>query len=98
MTYVQNCIGFRFCGAYIFHEPSFITWLWYLASGFLSERVRSRFHLCGSDLTLVQQEVQDVSILPVYFGGDVKDGDYDFVWECAKEEREEEKSKRDIKT
>ena len=81
MTYVQNCIGFRFCGAYLFHEPSFITWLWYLAKGFLNERVRNRFHLCGTDLSQVHKEFSDVRMRPVYYGGEVQDGDYDFVME-----------------
>eukprot|EP01034_Spumella_vulgaris_P026196 gene26195-32733_t len=94
MTYVQNCIGFRFCGAYIFHEPAFINWLWYLAKGFLNERVRNRFHLCGTDLTCVHREVDDVAMLPVYFGGKVRDGDYDFVAECARQEEEEEEKKK----
>lgn len=61
MIYVQNCIGFRFCGAYLFHQPAFVDWLWFLAKGFLNERVRNRFHLCGKDLSVSTSHYIDVT-------------------------------------
>lgn len=79
--YVQNCVGFRFSGAYIFHQPSFITCLWHLASGLLSETIRSRCHFCGSDLSILKRDLCSTDILPVKYGGLVEDGSYDYLTE-----------------
>lgn len=90
LTYIQNCIGFRFKGAFIFHEPQFVSWLWYVASSFLNEIIRNRLHLCGTNFNVLKDHISDVSILPKYFGGDNDDDEFNFVEEQYEIEQEKE--------
>jgi hypothetical protein len=95
LTYIQNCIGFRFKGAFIFHEPQFVSWLWYVASSFLNEIIRNRLHLCGTDFSILKDHVGDVSILPRYFGGDNDDDDDEFNFVEDQYEIEQERELND---
>ena len=71
-------LGFRFGGAYIFEQPFIFNIIWALARPFMSEKIRSRFNLCGSDYTKLANVVTDVSQLPTFLGGTVEN--YESSW------------------
>ena len=62
-------------GAFILQEPSFMSWVWFLAKPFMSEKITSRFHLCGHRTDILKENVPDFSILPNHLGGDLPDDD-----------------------
>jgi len=64
-----NILGTRLKGAYIFEQPVIMTVIWFLAKPFMSEKIQSRFHLCGKDYNQIQTICSDMSILPTYLGG-----------------------------
>ena len=68
-------LGTRFKGAFILNEPSFLTWLWYIIQHVLSEKIRSRFRLCGRNHQPMRDAVKDLSILPKLLGGPKEDDD-----------------------
>jgi len=68
-------LGVRFKGAFILQEPSFMSWVWFLAKPFMSEKITSRFHLCGHRTDILKENVPDFSILPNHLGGDLPDDD-----------------------
>lgn len=48
-------LGLRLTGAFMFDQPFYMTWLWPIVRIFLSEKLRSRFHLCGSDYDKIKE-------------------------------------------
>lgn len=74
-------LGFRFGGAYIFEQPFIFNIIWAIASPFMSEKIRSRFNLCGSDYNRLANVVTDVTLLPTFLGGSVENYDYNWVAE-----------------
>ena len=71
-------LGFRFGGAYIFEQPFIFNIIWALARPFMSEKIRSRFNLCGSDYSRLTAVVNDVTQLPIFVGGTVEN--YESTW------------------
>ena len=65
-------LGFRLGGAYIFDQPSFFNLVWALARPFMSEKIRSRFHLCGSNYEVLKSVVANTELLPTFLGGNVE--------------------------
>lgn len=64
-------LGTRFKGAYIFEEPSFMSWIWFFVKPFMSEKIRTRFFLCGNNYDILKSVIEDMSILPTYLGGSI---------------------------
>jgi retinaldehyde-binding protein 1 len=52
-------LGTRFKGAFIYKEPAFLSWVWFFIRPLMSEKVQSRFHFSGSDLTPLYQALKD---------------------------------------
>ena len=63
-----SILGTRLKGAFIFEQPFLMTAIWFLARPFMSAKVQSRFHLCGSNYEIMLKIV-DKGILPEDFGG-----------------------------
>mmetsp|Transcript_6263 Transcript_6263/g.5595 ORF Transcript_6263/g.5595 Transcript_6263/m.5595 type:complete len:272 (+) Transcript_6263:17-832(+) len=72
-------LGFRFKGGYILEEPPFMKWLWFFIKPFMSEKISSRFHLCGNDYQKINECIEDIQILPTYLGGSVNEDDPSLV-------------------
>ena len=51
----MTILGLRLSGAFMFDQPFYMTWLWPIIRVFLSEKLRSRFHLCGSDYDAIKK-------------------------------------------
>jgi len=77
-------LGFRFGGAYIFEQPFIFNIIWALARPFMSEKIRNRFNLCGSDYSRLTAVVNDVTQLPIFVGGTVEN--YESTWIQEQEE------------
>lgn len=78
-NFMNNCCGLRLSGVYMLHEPVFARFLFSLASIILSEKLRSRFHLCGSNYKPLFQAIPDKSILPQFLGGEMTEED-EYSW------------------
>jgi hypothetical protein len=76
--FIAGCCPFRLKGAYIFDEPALFRWLWGIIYYFLSQKLRERIHICGSQYDAIQEVVSDASILPRCIGGGVDDETYDW--------------------
>jgi len=57
-------LGMRFKAAYIFEQPPFMNWLWFFIKPFMSEKIKSRFFLCGHDYSILLSAFSDINILP----------------------------------
>lgn len=71
--HIQRC-GIRLKGAYIFEEPTLLSFIWVLVRPFMSEKIQGRFFLCGSryevlDDILTNEDSREG--LPEIFGGSV---------------------------
>jgi len=66
-------LGIRFAGAYIFEQPFYISWIFFLMKPFLSSKMMSRLHLCGNNYEILKTVLSDIYILPTVLGGDVED-------------------------
>lgn len=64
-----NILGTRLKGAFIFEQPFIMNIIWFLARPFMSEKIQTRFHLCGSDYEQLKTVCRDMSLLPDYIGG-----------------------------
>jgi len=65
-----SILGTRLKGAFIFEQPMIMSVIWFLARPFMSSKVQSRFHLCGSNYDIMAKSVDiDKGILPEDFGG-----------------------------
>eukprot|EP01038_Epipyxis_sp_PR26KG_P009065 gene9065-12227_t len=62
-------LGMRFKGAFIMEQPVFMTWLWFFLRPFMTEKVKSRFHLCGNNYDAIKEAFSDCSFLPDDVGG-----------------------------
>lgn len=51
----MSILGLRLSGAFMFDQPFYMTWLWPIVRVFLSEKLRSRFHLCGSNYEAIKE-------------------------------------------
>jgi len=67
--YIQTCAGFRLKGAFMFEQPSFFNWMWSIISVFLSDKLKKRIYLCGSDYKKIKILIRDNSVLPSCLGG-----------------------------
>lgn len=71
-------LGLRLKGAFIFEEPTIMSVIWFLAKPFMSEKIRSRFNLCGKNYGLIKEVIPDLDIqacLPNCLGGGIPDDD-----------------------
>lgn len=73
-------LGIRFSGAYIFEEPSFFDLIWFLVKPFLSNKIKERFHLCGSNYDILKTLFEDIKILPTILGGLLDDDNITYSW------------------
>lgn len=64
-------LSLRLKGAYILEEPAFMSWLWFFIRPFMNEKIKSRFHLCGSDYSKLLSAFPDPKVLPTDLGGEV---------------------------
>ncbi|RYG59620.1 hypothetical protein EON64_20050, partial [archaeon] len=55
LTYVTRCLKLRLSAALIFEQPLFLTVLWPVLRSFMSEKIKSRFFLCGSEYSRLRQ-------------------------------------------
>mmetsp|Transcript_18780 Transcript_18780/g.38150 ORF Transcript_18780/g.38150 Transcript_18780/m.38150 type:complete len:182 (+) Transcript_18780:2-547(+) len=69
MVKYVSIMGFRLTGAFIFDQPSVFSWLWSMIRMFVSETIRSRMNMCGSNYDKIKAVLPDTSILPVCMGG-----------------------------
>eukprot|EP01034_Spumella_vulgaris_P028487 gene28487-35344_t len=67
--YIQKCCAIRIGGMYMFEEPFYLRWVYNVIQSFLSEKLKSRFHLCNKNFNILTTVVDDVSCLPVCIGG-----------------------------
>jgi hypothetical protein len=51
----MTILGLRLSGAFMFDQPAYMTWLWPIVRMFLSEKLRSRFHLCGANYDKIKE-------------------------------------------
>ncbi len=51
----MTILGLRLSGAFMFDQPAYMTWLWPIVRMFLSEKLRSRFHLCGANYEKIKE-------------------------------------------
>jgi hypothetical protein len=77
--FLNNCCGLRIAGIYLLHEPAFAHFLFSITRMFLSEKLRSRFHLCGSNYAPLYEAIPDRTVLPVSLGGAVNEEDYCWI-------------------
>lgn len=68
-----HALGVRLKGTFIIEQPTMLSWLWFLMRPFMSEKLQKRFHLCGTDLKILHEHLQDVSRLPRSLGGQIED-------------------------
>ena len=71
--HIQRC-GIRLKGAYIFEEPTLLSFIWVLVKPFMSEKIQGRFFLCGSKYEVLDDILTDEDsreLLPEIFGGSV---------------------------
>jgi len=57
-------LGMRFKAAYIFEQPPFMNWLWFFIKPFMSDKIKTRFFLCGHDYSVLSNAFTDINILP----------------------------------
>ena len=50
------------------NQPRFLTWMFALVKPFMSQKMKSRVHLLGSDVSLLAQHM-DPTLLPPDLGG-----------------------------
>jgi len=64
-------LGLRFGGSYLFEAPTVIHLFLLSVKQFMSQKMSSRFNLCGNDYNKCKDIIgnNDVSILPIIFGG-----------------------------
>lgn len=75
-----SIMGFRLGGGYLFEQPFFFSIVWAMASVFMSDKIKSRFHVCGHQYDILRDVVPDVKSLPVCLGGEKIHSDTDCNW------------------
>ena len=71
-----QAMGFRLAGAFMFEEPVFMSWLWFLIRPFLSKKLSERFHFLGTNYEKIDEIFPGAlrALLPDCFpGGRVTD-------------------------
>ncbi len=71
---ILNILGLRLKMLFAIEEPSFFTWVWFIVKNFMSEKLRSRVTLCGSNFEQIVKEKLpdlDIKMLPKFLGGEV---------------------------
>lgn len=80
IRFVSSCVGLRLKSIMLFEEPFFFSVIWTVASLVLSEKVRSRFQICGNNYSFLAKNIPDISILPVCLGGQASDDFQEDNW------------------
>eukprot|EP00961_Rhodomonas_salina_P226692 3065272-Rhodomonas_salina.2 len=81
-------MGFRLTGAFLFAQPAYISWLWAFIRPVISDRIRSRIHLCGSDFEPLHSILpKRAAGLPICIGGDLEDSAFHWVEEQIEKEK-----------
>eukprot|EP01031_Cornospumella_fuschlensis_P028555 gene28555-34467_t len=71
LTYMTRCLKLRLAAAMIFEQPLFFTVLWPVLRTFMSEKIKSRFFLCGADYAQLRRVLgDDLRMLPAELGGE----------------------------
>jgi hypothetical protein len=78
-------LGMRFKGGFIFEEPPVMSWIWFFIRPFMSDKIKTRFHLCGGNYEKLRESGVSEAFLPVTFGGTIPD-DEPFLTEWIEKE------------
>ena len=78
--FLSKCTPIRFAGGFILDAPYFLRALWPVVRMFLSEKIRNRYHFCGTTSNELDNLIIDKTILLVSLGGRVPDSDYSYCW------------------
>lgn len=70
-----SSLGFRLKQGLFLHEPAYFSWVWYIASPFMSSKIKSRVTLCGANRNKIKEIIEDISILPKNLGGNLDNYD-----------------------
>jgi hypothetical protein len=73
VRYATKCSGFRLKSLMIFEEPFFFGFIWAAVSLILSEKIRSRFNICGNDYSKLDQNITHLEKIPSCLGGSGSD-------------------------
>lgn len=80
IRFASSCVGLRLKSIMLFEEPFFFSLIWSVASLVLSEKVKSRFQICGNNYSFLGKNIPDISILPACLGGQASDDFLEDNW------------------
>ena len=95
--YIQNCVGFRMAGAYLFHEPFYVSWMWSVLKNVVSKKIRERLHFCGPNYDILNEILPDRNLIPKFLGGNYDTDQHNWVKEQYELEQMEKKVNSDVK-
>lgn len=73
IRFATKCSGFRLKALLLFEEPFFFTFVWAGASLIMSEKIKSRFRLCGRNYAELTNHFPSLDHLPACLGGTESD-------------------------
>lgn len=76
IRFATKCSGCRLKAVLIFEEPFFFGLIWSAVSLILSDKIKSRFKICGNKYDEIRRQFSDLNNFPVSLGGS---GDDNFL-------------------